>query len=209
VNTDFKAIETYYSGYHFRSRLEARWAVFFNTLGVRFEYEKEGYELGAVGKYLPDFYLPDISDGLWVEVKGEQPEYGSEAYTKMGALCRLTQKDGLLVDGEPYLNVLHGKIEDCDDPVEWPMFFRDDVSDQPYIFCLCPWCGRVGVQYDGRGARVCGWKTHHETEAAALDAIRHLGHWRVDDKCYTGADPRIEAAALAARQARFEHGERG
>lgn len=40
-----KAIETSYKGYRFRSRLEARWAVFFDALGIEWEYEKEGYEL--------------------------------------------------------------------------------------------------------------------------------------------------------------------
>lgn len=39
-----KAIETFYAGYRFRSRLEARWAVFSATLGVPFEYEKEGFD---------------------------------------------------------------------------------------------------------------------------------------------------------------------
>ncbi len=40
---DFKAIETLYKGYRFRSRLEARWAVFFDALGLKWEYEKEGF----------------------------------------------------------------------------------------------------------------------------------------------------------------------
>lgn len=63
-----QAIPTYYDGYWFRSRLEARWAVFFNTLGIRYEYEKEGYDLPRAGWYLPDFWLP--AQELWVEVKG-------------------------------------------------------------------------------------------------------------------------------------------
>lgn len=45
MTTPIKAIETVYGGYRFRSRLEARWAVFFNTLGIPFEYEKEGFDL--------------------------------------------------------------------------------------------------------------------------------------------------------------------
>lgn len=49
-----KAIETEYNGYRFRSRLEARWAVFFDALGVKYEYEPDGYET-EYGKYLPDF----------------------------------------------------------------------------------------------------------------------------------------------------------
>ena len=42
--SQIKAIETMYKGYHFRSRLEARWAVFFDTLGIPWKYENEGYE---------------------------------------------------------------------------------------------------------------------------------------------------------------------
>lgn len=50
-----KPIETEYNGYRFRSRLEARWAVFFDALGVSYEYEPEGFELPSGKKYLPDF----------------------------------------------------------------------------------------------------------------------------------------------------------
>lgn len=65
-----KAIETRYNGYHFRSRAEARWAVFFDAIGLHYEYEKEGYELEC-GRYLPDFWLPDLK--YWFEVKGQNP----------------------------------------------------------------------------------------------------------------------------------------
>ncbi len=71
-----KPIETVYDGYKFRSRLEARWAVFFKTIGAKYDYEKEGYDLGKLGWYLPDFWLPHYSDefndgktGVFVEVK--------------------------------------------------------------------------------------------------------------------------------------------
>lgn len=64
---DIKAIETKYKGYNFRSRLEARWAVFFDAAGIKYEYEPEGYENEIGGRYLPDFYLPDFD--LHVEVK--------------------------------------------------------------------------------------------------------------------------------------------
>lgn len=65
---DIKAIETVYKGYRFRSRLEARWAVFFDALGIEWAYEPEGYDLGAAGWYLPDFWLPQL--GIHVEIKG-------------------------------------------------------------------------------------------------------------------------------------------
>ena len=55
-----KVIETKYKGYLFRSRLEARWAVFFDACGIRWEYEPEGIILSDGSWYLPDFYLPDF-----------------------------------------------------------------------------------------------------------------------------------------------------
>jgi len=68
-------VETVYNGYRFRSRLEARWAVFFDAGYIRYEYEPEGYET-AVGRYLPDFYLPDFD--THVEVKGMRDGYERE-----------------------------------------------------------------------------------------------------------------------------------
>lgn len=62
-----KAIETVYNGYKFRSRLEARWAVFFDTLGIEYQYEVEGYIIENAGKYLPDFFL--IEDEIYIEIK--------------------------------------------------------------------------------------------------------------------------------------------
>ena len=67
--SDIKPIETYYNGYRFRSRLEARWAVFFDAAGIKYEYESEGYECDGE-RYLPDFYLPEMD--VHVEVKPDR-----------------------------------------------------------------------------------------------------------------------------------------
>lgn len=53
-------IETYHAGYRFRSRTEARWAVFFDHLKIRWQYEAQGYELDNGDWYLPDFWLPEM-----------------------------------------------------------------------------------------------------------------------------------------------------
>lgn len=75
-----KPIETKYAGHRFRSRLEARWAVVFDRLGYKWQYEPEGYETSGWGgeriRYLPDFYLPDF--GTWVEVKGSQTQLDAD-----------------------------------------------------------------------------------------------------------------------------------
>lgn len=62
-----RAIPTAYEGISFRSRLEARWAVFFDQLKIRWEYEPEGFQLPNGERYLPDFWLPDL--GCYCEVK--------------------------------------------------------------------------------------------------------------------------------------------
>lgn len=70
-----KAIETNYKGYRFRSRLEARWAIFFDALGIEWEYEKEGYDLGELGWYLPDFEIKHSDGSEWfVEIKGDKDD---------------------------------------------------------------------------------------------------------------------------------------
>ncbi len=74
-----RAIETSYAGHRFRSRLEARWAVFFDKMDIHWEYEPQGYAVGPDSKrkpYLPDFWLP--KEKLWVEVKGSEEQLDVE-----------------------------------------------------------------------------------------------------------------------------------
>lgn len=71
---NIKAIQTQYKGYHFRSRLEARWAVFFDACGYQWEYEPEGFDLGDGVYYLPDFKIYGVDDNddnyiFWIEIK--------------------------------------------------------------------------------------------------------------------------------------------
>lgn len=91
-----KAIETAYKGYRFRSRLEARWAVFFDALGLRWEYEPEGFELPS-GRYLPDFYLPLF--GVYVEVKGREP--GPNEIARCEELAAWSGSAVMLVRNDP------------------------------------------------------------------------------------------------------------
>lgn len=77
-------IETVYHGHRFRSRLEARWAVFFNALDIEWEYEPEGFTLKDGTNYLPDFRVKCYGCrgyhgmkepfDLYIEVKGIMTE---------------------------------------------------------------------------------------------------------------------------------------
>lgn len=55
-----EAIQTWYKGIKFRSRLEARWAVLFDTIGAEWEYEPEGFKSSDGTYYLPDFILHNV-----------------------------------------------------------------------------------------------------------------------------------------------------
>lgn len=92
----FKAIETVYNGYRMRSRLEARHAVFFDTLGIKYEYEKEGYALPNGAWYLPDFWLPDHD--CFIEIKGEVPTEDELDKARLLAIC--TRKTVCIFHGE-------------------------------------------------------------------------------------------------------------
>lgn len=76
------AIPTAYKGVQFRSRLEARWAVFFDALRITWEYEPKQLSLANGIGYTPDFFLPAFyqtpcefhsrpnrATGVWIEVK--------------------------------------------------------------------------------------------------------------------------------------------
>lgn len=68
MEKSIKAIETKYNGFRFRSRLEARWAIFFDMIGLKYEYEVEGFDMNGVC-YLPDFYIPSLD--RWFEIKAK------------------------------------------------------------------------------------------------------------------------------------------
>lgn len=51
----YKVLPTEYMGITYRSRLEARWAVFFSEMNYSFSYEPEG--IAVCGGYRPDFLL--------------------------------------------------------------------------------------------------------------------------------------------------------
>lgn len=97
------AIETEYAGHRFRSRLEARWAVFFDKLGVSWLYEPQGYELGNGERYLPDFWLPDLQ--VWVEVKGAATDadlvklFHATAADGLPLLYEVGQQPNTILDG--------------------------------------------------------------------------------------------------------------
>lgn len=92
-----ESIDTNYDGYNFRSRLEARWAVFFNEMGWEYLYEPQGYKLPNGYKYLPDFYLPKFR--TFAEVKFDILDEFD--YDRARELVKATKIPLLILDSDP------------------------------------------------------------------------------------------------------------
>lgn len=92
----FKPIETEFKGIVYRSKLEARWAVYMEYLNIDFLYEPEGFEMSDGLRYLPDFYFPKY--GVYGEVKPEAEisDYDMRKMKEFG-----TQKELFLMYGMP------------------------------------------------------------------------------------------------------------
>lgn len=119
-----KPILTDYGDYRFRSRLEARWALFFDRVGIAWDYEPEGFSLPVNGRYLPDFWLPE--NACYVEIKPFlKPE------PKETAKCKeLSQEHSvLLICGDP----LEHRAMTYEKGDRSGPFARNAMSDWPMV----------------------------------------------------------------------------
>jgi hypothetical protein len=197
---EIRAIETRYRGYRFRSRLEARWAVFFDALGIPWVYEPEGYEYAYDGKtyrYLPDFYLPNISlrstgesGGLFVKVK---PTVERSDDDKLFGFVEHVRKSLLLLIGEVGVGCNHRRGDGHFEFAYYPPNPETNTEggcswDNMMHFMKCYQCGRIKVEF-------------LESNYMHCDAC---GHSQCDDD-----HPDLARAVAAARSARFEFGESG
>lgn len=93
-----KPIKTTYARTRFRSRLEARWALFFNLIGRKWEYEPYTLMRGRHPYYLPDFKLQvNNGESIWVEVKPSPPI--AVERNKAYRLCKDRKETVLVVYG--------------------------------------------------------------------------------------------------------------
>ena len=205
-------IETLYNGYRFRSRLEARWAVFLDALGVDYMYEPQGFVTEDGETYLPDFkvkcygtrgFAPYAAPfDLYIEVKGEGD---SQSERKLLSFAK-NMEDMELRDSA------YGDRKGC------PVLV---VGDVPNITCEADLTdAAVFGSYD----RVRGFNTICPFNYQLIDgdyfaaypAVRNGCFFLYGDDCNyilddngepMGEDQRIMRAYQIARTARFEHGE--
>ena len=128
------AIETQFHGIAYKSRQEARWAVFFESLGIDAIYEYEGFELDLHGmRYLPDFYLP--KQDYIIEIKTEIPN--KDALQKANILRNWTEKDVFLFYMIPNPWASEGVLE-SGGALAWKAYGVPGEYDGGYYWTDCP-----------------------------------------------------------------------
>lgn len=176
-----KPIQSNYKGYRFRSRLEARWAVFLDALGMTWSYEHEGFELGDGLLYLPDFFVQEWD--CWIEIKGAKPS--DEEFLKCARLAVGSKKLVLLIAGNPAVTEYDITLFNSEEPE------RDGSSG--WEFGEGRYCGEeIWLVSDDMGAFTLNSVPQERDAKPPLS-----GTWASS----------IVYALDKARQARFEHGE--
>ncbi len=135
-----KALETKYRGINFRSRVEARWAIFMDEMKVKWIYEPEAYDLGDGLYYLPDFWLPGLK--CFYEIKGDCPTH--EEALKAMRLSAFTKHPVYIQfdfptqpEGDPRSRESAYK------------YFPEGGEDHEYWWIQCPQCRKVGIGFLG------------------------------------------------------------
>lgn len=157
---------------HCRSRLECRWLVLLDALGVDWQYEPRAFDIDH-WLYLPDLFLPSL--GCWVEIKPAGDE------TRAGLLRRFAQVTGepmLLVAGPPKLGeyriTLFRRDLAPEKGLRWAVGRRDHSE-----LWLCSVESGVAVCLSERSSRA-NWPV---TNAEALKAgYRAAMSWRFEEE---------------------------
>lgn len=190
-----KPIQTEAYGRLFRSRLEARCAVFLTEMGLRWEYEPEGYELPS-GRYLPDFKVFDVkrlAGFYWLECKPGEPTDREVQLAR--ELAQATQAavgffSTSLLDGyrKEYLKIKRF-CDECSDRTDIPRREYSDDDDwwQPISAEKGVW--QFWDRYSVVGAEL--------TAKGFMDLYGAQPDWCLKE---------LYPACTAALQARFEHG---
>lgn len=223
-----KPIETRYKGYRFRSRLEARWAVFFDSLGIEWQYEPEGFENAEGDKYLPDFYLPRTD--TWVEIKGYitalctkdasekmkrlldyggvLPKFSNSLGTTAGLLLLSNIPDGTFSgypfrNGTCYPHYCHPIIQHHKGLWKSWVVFRSKHPHGLLVEGMEP----LDASFHPLGSELL--RTMHKYTYAEI--IGDADDWSCETRVVyaSGAYDGVMDAYVAARSARFEHGECG
>lgn len=186
---------TWYNGVFFRSRLEARWAVFFDALGISWRYEPEKYDTPH-GPYIPDFEIDLYSGTTLIEVKPDSWFRNSDTSdaSRYDHVARSTGTDLFVTGSLVPLSQIEPYGRYCSDIERMEKYFGDGGWDVFYDFTICPYCLSLGIEFEARSARMTccsGRRTEHKNPLRS-------------DRDHQGNHVKLLDAYTAALSARFE-----
>jgi hypothetical protein len=179
---DIEATPTIYKRVRFRSRLEARWAVFWDELGVKWEYEPQTFKFPDGKQYTPDFWIVDLA--LWVEIKPNPKiaheeeaelkclqlagETGDLVYLDQGGFAWPISEDwaysnAFVAGGAEVYSVLFYYITDH---VHGDFIYESEN----HYWATCPECGKLGIAKDLRE----GYSINYIFSCECYTRTRHL-----------------------------------
>jgi hypothetical protein len=198
------AIETNYKGYRFRSRLEARWAVFFDTIEIEWLYEPQGFR-NDQDCWLPDFHLPKTN--TWVEVKGSNEALKADRKRLAALLDWSSPVPGMCdsMDTESRGVLLLGPIPEAKFGVQLHPLIQHREGLHRRWAMFIPKHGLFRVEMSDLMFHLHGVPFEEDSIEMNPD------HWLVDSYHFTTpkAYNQLVDGYRAARAARFEHGQVG
>jgi len=183
---------TWYNNYYFRSKLEAKWAVFFDLMKIKWNYEPEQFTCKDGSQYTPDFFLPDaiLREGLEIIEPGDFDGVGA-TYKKRGP--------GVYFEIKPFSYITDHLYEErilssmkmplilfVGDPLEAVVNIHlwngenKNIQLQPWwdnymVFMYCKDCNTIKVDFDEGNYYYCpkcnapiDWKNHAISHAAEV-----------------------------------------
>ncbi len=195
---NIQSIPTLCDGTLFRSRLEARWSLFFGLLGIDWEYEPE-HDYVDIGfyqtQYKPDFYLPDLD--YWIEIKPAIPN--DDEMNKMAGWAKGWHAAGFYIAyklGRPSENTESARKF-------WYSKKRGRVFwDHSFWWTECSVCGAIELTHKGDPPATCEGRCYDYEDM--LDLYENTNYAPVHESYpYSPHSPRILRAYEAALGAQF------
>lgn len=162
-----ETLAAFYGGEYFRTEREARWAVFFDALRLRWRYDRGGFSASAGGWVSPAFWLPELDRWVIVapwphRVRRESAPYDQSIWRRGGPsglngrqIQRMVVLYGLPVPQQEYLEEFGPEC--AREPGLAALFSYAGINARGdrYLWAECPRCHRVGLVRGGEPARLC------------------------------------------------------
>lgn len=162
-----EAKKTLYNNTLFRSKLEAKWAVFFDKCFIKYTYEPEAFLCSDNKQYTPDFFLPEaalrtghefdcktqdfikMSLGVYIEIK--PLGYVCDEDYKKRISEAIHPSPLILLVGDPVSAINENQVRDQENRNEQLSPYWDNCM----VLMYCKNCGKVKFEFDEGNYYIC------------------------------------------------------